>query len=252
MLKLRRIVSEIPGNPLTEIALEEAILRDINDGLSIPALRLWRCNECIVLGASRRIWEDLRLRNIREDSVPIIRRSSGGGTVYHHPDNLCYSLYLPYFRDELTPIGKIRESIQLLCGIIVMVLKEYGFSADISLRSDIRIDGRKVSGTAQQRLKNAMCHHGTILFRGHIDKMEKYLTIPKERSSAHSEFVGDLISFGIKKSWNEICNSITMASMNVLNVQFEESVIAERELERANELVEVKYSKEEWTYRFLK
>lgn len=248
--KYRLIISESVGDPYFEIALEESILREINEGKSAPALRFWRCGESVVMGASRRVGEDVLLENVIADGIPLIRRTSGGGTVYHHPENFCYSMYLPYVKPELGPMKNIRESIQLLCGIVAKALKYKGFSADINNRSDIRIDGRKISGTAQQRLVKAMCHHGTILLRGHVGKIERYLAVPKERSSPHSGFMTDLQTMGYNGDMRDIAISITQAASEVLNIGYNEGVLTEEEKSRAEELVVEKYRKESWTYRF--
>jgi lipoate-protein ligase A len=246
--KFRLIIQDDPGDPYYNIALEEAITREIHYGYSPPALRLWRCRRSVVMGSGRRIHEDLFIQNIHDDEIPLIRRTSGGGTIVHHPDNICYSLYFPFFRQELQPRLKIKESIHLLCGIIISALQKCGFDADISDRGDVRIGDRKVSGTAQQRTLKAMCHHGTILFESHIDEMERYLKIPKERKSSHRDFVTGLHSEGFNDR-SKLFKAIKDATSDSLKVKIEPGQLTEVEKSRAKKLVESRLKKEEWTYR---
>jgi len=246
----RFILQETVGDPFVQIALEEAILRELDEAKTAPALRLWRCSPCVVLGATRRISEDVFTENLEADKVPLIRRSSGGGTVFHHPDNFCYSFYLPYSLTSLLPKSGVRESIELLCGIITKTLKKLGISSEISNRSDIIIARRKVSGTAQQRLRNAMCHHGTLLMHPHADEMARYLKIPAGCSIPHERFVTGLNELGLNLNMRMLGELIRESAEETLNLHFTESALTPAEIERALQLVKNRYSRKEWTNRF--
>ena len=61
-----------------------------------PLVRLWEPPEyAVVLGASCRLADDVFLEDCRADGVPILRRSSGGGTVVVGPGVLCVTVILP-------------------------------------------------------------------------------------------------------------------------------------------------------------
>lgn len=251
--RLRVIIDDRPGDPFFQVALEEAILRELNEKIipaRIPVLRLWRCERSVVMGPGRKIADDVHIEAVETDGIPLVRRSSGGGTVYHHPDNICYSLFLPYDRSELKPRSRIKESVNLLCGAIVKFLQKYGFSVEISNRSDIMISGSKVSGTAQQRLKYAMSHHGTILLNAHMGEMERYLKVPPERRTPHREFVAGLVELGLNSGRKEIYKTIQDSVCKILNLNPAPGSLKAGETDRARRLEREKYRRDTYTRRF--
>src|SRR5207253_822560 len=68
------------------LALDEAMLIEADEGRGEPVLRFWEPRDyAVVLGASRRLGDDVLSDACRADGVPIVRRSSGGGSVVVGP-----------------------------------------------------------------------------------------------------------------------------------------------------------------------
>ena len=70
--------------------------------------------------------------------------------------------------------------------------------------SDIALSGstKKFSGNAQKRGKKFILHHGTILYRFPLERMERYLLYPKQvpdyrANRTHLDFVTN-ISLGVE------------------------------------------------------
>src|SRR4051794_25214439 len=83
------------------LALDEALLLHAEAG-GPETLRLWTWPSlAAVLGAGGRLAEEVDVERCRTDSVPIVRRSSGGGTVLLGPGCLLYSLILSFEREPL-------------------------------------------------------------------------------------------------------------------------------------------------------
>ncbi len=78
------------------LALDEALLVEADEGRAGAILRFWELPRfAVVLGASRRAAADVRIAACEEDGVPVVRRSSGGGTVVIGPGALNVTVVLP-------------------------------------------------------------------------------------------------------------------------------------------------------------
>ncbi len=78
------------------LALDEAMLIEADEGRGPPLVRFWKpADYAVVLGASRRLREEVHVDACRDDGVPIFRRSSGGGTVLIGPGTLNVTVILP-------------------------------------------------------------------------------------------------------------------------------------------------------------
>src|SRR5437762_4792073 len=89
------------------LALDEALLLEAEDGRGGEVLRVWEWpTPAVVLGAAGVVADDVDAAACAADGVPLARRSSGGGTVLLGPGCLLYSLVLRYDRSaELRAIG---------------------------------------------------------------------------------------------------------------------------------------------------
>src|SRR5690348_16105251 len=80
------------------LALDEALLLHAEAG-GTEMLRFWEWpGPAVVMGAGCRVSDDVNEAACRADGVPVLRRSSGGGTVLLGPGCLLFSLVLAYDR----------------------------------------------------------------------------------------------------------------------------------------------------------
>jgi lipoate-protein ligase A len=100
-----------------------------------------------------------------QDGIPLVRRKSGGGTVYHDLGNANYSIIMP------RPIFQRSTSVSLVC----RALQQLDIPAEVNERYDIVINGAKVSGSAYKLINEKAYHHGTMLIDSNLDALGKYL-----------------------------------------------------------------------------
>ena len=188
------IIKEISFPTAQEnIFYDQSMLESAEDGTSGEALRFWEAEKFfIVLGRTSRLEDDINVAEAHKDGVEIIRRNSGGGTVLQGPGCLNYSLILSYERNPL--LKNIRKSYEIILGGICQAFNGINIEASFEPISDMVIGGRKFSGNAQARRRRYMLHHGTILYNFPLEKIERYLTIPKEqppyrKGRTHSDFL---------------------------------------------------------------
>ncbi|KJJ83710.1 biotin/lipoate A/B protein ligase [Candidatus Omnitrophus magneticus] len=164
------------------IALDDLLLKKAEHGEIGETIRFWESKEYfIVLGRSSKASDDCILDNCKKDTIKIIRRSSGGGTILQGPGCLNYSLILSYKKNE--QLKSITSSYEIILGKIAGKLREHGIPAQVKPISDIAIENKKISGNAQTRKKIYFLHHGTILFNFNLKKISLYLAHPPKEPS---------------------------------------------------------------------
>ncbi len=182
------------------LALDEALLLEAEAGRGGEVLRLWEYpHYAVVLGAGCVLSDDVDEKACVADGVPILRRTSGGGTVLLGPGCLCYSLVLAFERGpalrEITPsYVYILERIRASLGGLLPALERAG-------TSDLMAGGSKFSGNAQQRKRNHLLHHGTSLYEFDLPRLGRYLRMPGRqpeyrRQREHEAFVRNLPASG--------------------------------------------------------
>lgn len=161
-------------------------------------LRFWESPTYgVVLGRTGSEIEDVDPVTTANDGVPVIRRTSGGGTVLQGPGCLNYCLILS--KQKRPELNDLRQSYQLISQQIIDVLARQGVKAMFSPISDLALSAnqKKFSGNAQRRGKDIIMHHGTILYDFNLELISKYLKMPKDmpeyrKARQHKDFVANI------------------------------------------------------------
>jgi lipoate-protein ligase A len=178
------------------LALEEALLLAAEAGQGSEVLRFWEWpSHAVVLGSGGKLAVDVNLSACETGSIPVARRSSGGGTVLLGPGCLLYTLVLDYQRQPA--LAGIASSYQYVLRLIADGLETLAPSAVFAGTSDLAIDGRKFSGNSQQRKQRYMLHHGTVLYDFDLECVSRYLHMPEKQPEyragrSHGEFMMNL------------------------------------------------------------
>jgi lipoate-protein ligase A len=178
------------------LALDEALLLEAEAGRSGEVLRLWEWpHYAVVLGAGCALADDVDEAACRAHGVPILRRASGGGTVLLGPGCLCYSLVLSF--DRGPALREITPSYTYILGRIADALAGLLPGIEQAGTSDLVAGGLKFSGNAQQRKRNHVLHHGTLLYAFELSRIGRYLRMPARQPAyrgrrEHGEFVRNL------------------------------------------------------------
>lgn len=178
------------------LALDEALLLEREAGGSGEVLRLWEWPyPAVVLGTGGRLAEDVDEAACRVDGVAIQRRSSGGGTVLLGRGCLVFSLVLAY--DRSPALRDIRPSYLYILDRMREALAGVVPEIELAGISDLASGGRKFSGNAQQRKRDHLLHHGTLLYDFAFERMDRYLRMPTRQPDyrggrEHAAFLGNL------------------------------------------------------------
>ncbi len=167
---MRVIIDFSLRDPAENLALEESILRSYGEDRVPPTLRIWRNPRCVVIGRGQNPEDEADLDFCRRYRIPVVRRPSGGGAVYHHPGNLNFSLILPLDG----PWADVRKAYEVIGGLLAEALRErFGLRAVVE-ESSIFVGDLKVSGMAQYR-RRGLLFHGTLILWADKIPMEKVL-----------------------------------------------------------------------------
>ncbi len=170
----RLLADRGPREPRANLALEEALARMRGDA---PALRLWRNRRCVVLGRFQVAEAEVDGSACRALGVPVYRRFTGGGAVYHDEGNLNVSLVLPRGDPLVSPARQALPGLyRLLLDPLADALRSLGL--DAAGDRDLRIAGRKLSGVAAWLGQDSVLVHATLLVDADLDTLERVLAGP--------------------------------------------------------------------------
>lgn len=149
------IIKSSSADIFENLALEDWI----HDGIDMQdrcILLLWRNDAAVVIGRHQNPWQECNLALLRRMGIPVARRRSGGGTVYHDMGNLNMTFFT----------SKQKYDRKRNLGVVTGALKDLRPHLDVQStdRFDIVLDGKyKISGTAAKLGRTSAYHHCTLL-----------------------------------------------------------------------------------------
>ncbi len=185
-------------SPQENIVFDEVLWRLAEKHGAGEYLRFWESSKIfIVMGRIGRAETDVNPIHTQEDNIPVLRRSSGGGTVLQGPGCLNYTLILS--KQKHPEINDLRKSYEWISAKVIEALARAGVEAYFRPTSDLATDPgeKKFSGNAQRRGKRTILHHGTILYKFDLSLISRYLNMPQDtpqyrKHRPHTDFVTNI------------------------------------------------------------
>lgn len=131
---------------------------------------LWRNCPSVIIGTTQDAPTEVNLPYLKEKGILLVRRSTGGGAVYHDLNNLNYSFVGPESLMDSSLVEKV-----------ALGLRSLGVAAEVSGRNDIFVDGHKVSGYAKRIWHDRAIIHGTLMYDVDIDTLTHVLDTPESK-----------------------------------------------------------------------
>ena len=228
-------------NPYFNLAMEEYLLKNFNEDMFI----LWRNENAVIVGKNQNTLSEINLDYIKEHSIPVVRRQSGGGAVFHDLGNINFT-FIANNNDSFSDFKRFTTPI-------IDLLKTLDINAEFSGRNDLLIDGCKFSGNAQYNYKDRVMHHGTLLFSSQIADLSNALKVKpikfegKGVKSVKSRVTN--ISDHLKEPLTVLeFKDLIMNYLEKINTDNKHYTLSELDIENINKLVEEKYSTWDWYF----
>ncbi len=231
-------------DPYFNLAAEEYVLKSIVDDVFM----LWQNSPCIIVGKHQNTLAEINTDWVERHNIPVVRRISGGGTVFHDLGNLNFTFIRNAVDDNLVDFRKFTDPI-------IAILQELGLDARFEGRNDITLNGKKISGNAEHVFRRRVLHHGTLLFSARLNDLSKALKVSeakfrdkavksvRSRVTNISEHLSQKMDINTFKALIE-----ARLAERYDNVKF--ITFSPDDVEAINKLVKEKYATWEWNFGY--
>lgn len=243
----------------TNMAIDEAILTARTRNLAPNTIRFYRWNPSAVsIGKFQNVENEVQLDKCKKYGVDIVRRITGGGTVYHDTEGeITYSVVANKKDLKAENINAVYAKFY---DGIAEALRSLGINADFNEGNaktcpNLTVNSKKISGSAQSHKKGVVLQHGTLLIDVDLEEMFTFLRVPWAKTCIEVINVAKNKITSIKKelgktvSVEEVNNVLSEGFKKALNIQLLEGELTPYENEIASKLYKEKYTTDEWNFK---
>jgi lipoate-protein ligase A len=244
-------------NAFMNMAIDEAILTARIAGQVPNTLRFYRWQPSTVsIGKNQNPENEIYLDACKQLGVDVVRRISGGGTVYHDFEGeVTYSVTA---KAEALGTADITSVYAKIYEAIKDALRILGITADFSGGDakncpNMTVNGKKISGSSQTITRGVVLQHGTVLRSVDLPKMFTLLNL----KNASCTQAADIAKRKITSIQNELGHAVMPDTVAyalaqgfraMLRIQLEAGVLTAYEVELANKLCKAKYATKAWNF----
>lgn len=245
------VIGPVTMDPRMHVALDEVLAGELARGEINPSLRIWDWDQpLVVIGSFQSYRNEIDDEGRERHGINVVRRITGGGAMFMEPGNcVTYSLVVP---TSLVEGLSFERSYEFLDQWVMGALATLGVNARYVPLNDIASDKGKIAGAAQRRITGGVVvHHVTMAYDIDADKMLEVLRIGREKlsdkgtKSANKRV--DPLRSQTQLPRDQIIDAF-LAHFESLYSTTRREYTAE-ELAAAKELVDTKFSSDEWTKR---
>ncbi|MBS7647906.1 MAG: lipoate--protein ligase family protein [Candidatus Bathyarchaeia archaeon] len=243
-------------NAYMNMAVDEAILNARIKGLVPNTIRFYRWNPSAVsIGRFQNIENEVYLQNCLEHRVDVVRRVTGGGTVYHDAEGeITYSVVVS--KEDLDAKDITEVYARIYAGI-VEALNVLGLKADFNegnpkVCPNLTVNGKKISGSAQCHKADVVLQHGTMLVDVNLEKMFTFLKVPWAKTCmevvnvAKNKITSIKAELGKEISLETVHKALIEGFRKTLKTPLQQENLTPYEKELAEKLCKEKYATADW------
>lgn len=256
-----RLIDAGPLDGPSNMALDEALFSCFDSKRSLPVLRLYGWHPpALSLGRFQEAEAALRLDLCAAEGVPVVRRMTGGGIIFH-ADEVTYSIVCT--PEQIGEGRGVKDGFRRLCGFLLCAYRHLGLDAGFAIDGnparerlgertpfcfagkeeyDVLVNGRKIGGNAQRRTRDAIFQHGSIPLVDRVEDGLRYLKAPAPGAKRAVSLAG----LGLQPDPDRMKQVVISSFQEALGVRLELSRLTDEEMSVAERLEATKYRCSRW------
>lgn len=238
------LINRTENDPYFNIAAEEYVLKAFHQDVFM----LWVNSPSVIIGKHQNAIAETDIMYTFKNHIPVVRRISGGGTVYHDEGNLNYSLVVNGEQGKLVDYLKY-------AGTVIRTLEGLSVKAVLEGKSNLFTAGKKFSGNAEHVFRNRVLHHGTLLYNTDPEILRKCIrpahtayddksvrSVDSKTTNLARHLAGD---FSMEDFRNALIKQVKLDFRDVSTYSF-----TDKDRTAIQKLVGEKYSGLEWNFGY--
>jgi len=230
-------------DPFFNIAAEEFFVKHFTEDICM----VWLNTQSVIIGKHQNAFAEINYPFVHSHNIPVIRRISGGGAVYHDLGNLNFTFIKKTKNENKVDFSQFTS-------VIVGFMQSLGIEVNVNKRNSIFIGNDKISGHAEHIFHDKVLHHGTLLFETDLDMLGKSLETHKKYESKAMPSVRSMVCNirpHLRHDMDIQCFAETFVKWlqgNYPDSRWHE--LTKIDLSSINKLVIEKYKTWEWNYGY--
>jgi len=131
----------------------------------------------VIVGRNQSVEAEVNTVYCKTHGIEIVKRISGGGTVYHDYGNINYAFIIKKRAISVSDIDFATP--------IITALGLLGIRAITGARKELLVDGKKISGTSSHTTRDRILFHGTLLHHTNLIHLSEALNGDPSRRGRH-------------------------------------------------------------------
>ncbi len=199
-MKEFNLIRSLITEPRLNISLDEMLLRLVGKHTIKRSIRFYKNVDSVIVGRFQREELEVNTDYCKEKQIPVVKRFTGGGTVFHDLGNLNVTVVFP--DDELIS-PYLLENMHLLSKSILIALNSFGIEGTIGSHQEILVSGKKISGCAAAKKYGGFLYHATLLMHSNLRRLNKSISAKEinlsDKKYVHSNRAEVINLYSIKK-----------------------------------------------------
>lgn len=266
-----RLLVTAPMSGAWNMACDEVLGERVLDGSSAPVIRFFQWTPpTISFGYSQRVANEVDVARVHRAGIGIVRRITGGRAVLH-ADEITYSIICR--DDDLIASGGITATYTRISEGLTVGIRALGVDAELAhasdpsvplrdreatlpcfgstTRAEIVVDGKKLVGSAQHRMRGLMIQHGSILVGPTHRDLVRFLNASDAARERYGRRLAESTT-SVRESGGTVSDYSTIASIladgmrQQLELDLTSQPLSAEDNAKVEQLAEDKYAADWW------